>query len=67
LDHACGLGTGSLFVEDVAEITAADGCLPVGDVVPDPARLSALAAPPERRDWWIARIRTCYALLASSE
>jgi len=67
LDHACGLGTGSLFVEDVAEITAVDGCLPVGDVVPDLARLSALAAPAERRDWWIARTRTCYALLASRE
>jgi len=67
LDHACGLGTGSLFVEDVAEITAVDGCLPVGDVVPDPARLSALAAPAERRDWWIARVRTCHALLASRE
>jgi len=67
LDHACGLGTGSLFVEDVAEITAIDGCLPVGDVVPDPARLSALAAPDDRRDWWIARVRTCHALLASRE
>ncbi len=67
LDHACGLGTGSLFVEDVAEITAVDGYLPVGDVVPDPARLTAMAAPPERRDWWIARVRTCHALLASRE
>jgi len=67
LDHACGLGTGTLFVEDVAEITAVDGCLSVGDIVPDPARLSALAAPAGRRDWWIARVRTCYALLASRE
>jgi len=67
LDHACGLGTGTLFVEDVAEITGVDGCLSVGDIVPDPARLSALAAPAGRRDWWIARVRTCYALLASRE
>lgn len=67
LDRACGLGTGSLFVEDVADITVVDGCLPVGDIVPDPARLSALAAPAERRDWWIARVRTCHALLASRE
>ena len=65
LDHACGLGTGSLFIEDVAEIAAVDGFLPVGDIVPDPARLVALAAPAARRDWWIARVRTCYALLAS--
>jgi len=67
LDHACGLGTGGLFVEDVAEVTAVDGCLRVGDIVPDPARLSGLAAPAERRDWWITRVRACYALLASRE
>jgi O-succinylbenzoate synthase len=65
LDHACGLGTGSLFVEDVADITGVDGWLAVADVVPDPARLAALSAPAARRDWWIARIRTCHALLAS--
>ena len=65
LDHACGLGTGSLFVEDVAEITAVDGWLPVVDVVPDPARLAALAASPDRRHWWIQRVRACHALLAS--
>ena len=50
LGHACGLGTGGLFVEDVAEAAApVDGNLPVGPVTPDPARLRALAAPPERR------------------
>ncbi len=63
LQHACGLGTGGLFVEDVAELPRQDGFLPVVDVVPDPARLAALAAPAERRDWWIARIRDCHALL----
>ena len=65
LDHACGLGTGGLFVEDVAEMTVVDGSLAVADVVPDPARLAALAAPADRRDWWIARVRACCALLAS--
>jgi len=64
LDHACGLGTGGLFVEDVAEpLAPVDGCLPVVDVAPDPARLSALAAPADRRDWWIERVRACHALL----
>ncbi|AKK26041.1 o-succinylbenzoate synthase [Mycobacterium sp. EPa45] len=63
LEHACGLGTGGLFVEDVAEITPVDGGLPVGDVVPDPARLAALAAPADRRDWWIDRVRACFPLL----
>ncbi|MBB3747741.1 O-succinylbenzoate synthase [Mycolicibacterium sp. BK634] len=65
LEHACGLGTGSLFVDDVADIVPVDGGLPVGEVVPDPARLAALAAPPERRDWWITRVRECFPLLAS--
>ena len=47
LGHACGLGTGGLFVEDVAEAAApVDGNLAVGPVTPDPARLRALAAPP---------------------
>jgi o-succinylbenzoate synthase len=64
LDHACGLGTGRLFVDDVAEpVAPADGYLPVGPVRPDPARLQALAAPPQRRQWWIDRIRACYPLL----
>jgi O-succinylbenzoate synthase len=67
LGHACGLGTGGLFVEDVAEITVADGSMAVAEVVPDPARLAALAASADRRDWWIARVRACYALLASRE
>ncbi|MCX6483329.1 MAG: o-succinylbenzoate synthase [Mycobacterium sp.] len=63
LDHACGLGTGGLFIEDVADITVVDGSIAVAEVVPDPARLAALAAPADRRDWWIARVRACSALL----
>jgi o-succinylbenzoate synthase len=65
LEHACGLGTGRLFVEDVAEpAVAVDGYLPVGSVAPDPARLQALAAPPERREWWIDRVKACFLLLS---
>lgn len=67
LEHACGLGTGGLFVEDVAEIVPVDGGLPVGEVTPDPARLAALAAAAERRDWWINRVRTCFPLLAQTD
>jgi o-succinylbenzoate synthase len=64
LRHACGLGTGGLFVEDVADtVVPVDGCLPVGPVRPDPARLQALAAPPERRQWWIDRVTACHRLL----
>jgi O-succinylbenzoate synthase len=65
LDHACGLGTGSLFAEDVCEpVSPVDGYLTVGPVTPDQARLQALAAPPPRRQWWIDRIKACYPLLS---
>jgi O-succinylbenzoate synthase len=70
LRHACGLGTGGLFLEDVVEATEftvpVDGFLPVGPVVPDPARLQALAALSERRQWWIDRVKACYPLLVPS-
>ena len=45
-------------------VAAVDGYLPVGPVTPDPARLQALAAPPERRQWWIDRVRACYPLMS---
>lgn len=65
LHHACGLGTGGLFVEDVAEPSPlVDGMLPVRAVVPDPARLETLAAAPDRRQWWVDRIRACHPLVS---
>jgi O-succinylbenzoate synthase len=65
LNHACGLGTGRLFVEDITDpVEPVDGYLPVGPVTPDPARLQALAASPERRQWWIDRVKSCYPLLS---
>jgi len=67
LRHACGLGTGGLFSEDVADVAVpVDGTLAVGPVTPDPARLRALAAPPDRRQWWIDRVKACYPLLVPS-
>jgi O-succinylbenzoate synthase len=67
LEHACGLGTGGLFIDDVAESAVpVDGSLPVGPVTPDPARLDALAVAPERRQWWIDRVNACYPLLVPS-
>jgi len=64
LEHACGLGTGGLFIEDVTESVApVDGSLPVQRATPDPARLAALAAPSDRREWWSKRIIACYRLL----
>ncbi|MCA1006085.1 o-succinylbenzoate synthase [Rhodococcus hoagii] len=67
LNHACGLGTGGLFAADVADPREmADGTLDAGPVVPDPARLTDLAAPPERAQWWLARLRRCHQILATS-
>jgi O-succinylbenzoate synthase len=67
LRHACGLGTGGLFLADVAEpAVPVDGSLAVGSVTPDPARVQALGAPPERRQWWIDRVKACYPLLVPS-
>jgi o-succinylbenzoate synthase len=64
LQHACGLGTGQLFEEDVAEPSpVVEGYLPVAPVAPDPARLAGLAAAPDRRDWWLRRIIECHRLL----
>jgi len=66
LRHACGLGTGGLFVEDVTDAAPpVDGYLPVGAVTPDPARLHDLAAAPQRRQWWIERVIACYPLLVT--
>ncbi|MBU3750469.1 MAG: O-succinylbenzoate synthase [Mycobacterium sp.] len=65
LDYACGLGTGGLFLTDVADLQPAGGTLPVGAVSPDPARLAELAVPAGRRDWWITRVLQCHALLPS--
>lgn len=71
LHYACGLGTGGLFLEDVADVATAfgspvDGTLAVAPVVPDPARLRELAASPQRRQWWVDRVRACYPLLVPS-
>jgi o-succinylbenzoate synthase len=64
LRYACGLGTGGLFVEDVTDSAPpVDGELSVGPVIPDPARLGALAASPQRRQWWIERVKACHPLL----
>lgn len=65
LDYDCGLGTGALFVEDVAELALSDGAIPVGRIAPDSARLDKLAASAERRDWWLERLERCHALLAA--
>lgn len=55
-----GLATQSLFIEDIAaprRLVA--GRLSTVAVSPEEARLRGLAAPVERRRWWIERLRRC--------
>ena len=65
LDYDCGLGTGALFTQDVADLSPIDGSIPVGRVTPDPALLDQLAASEERQQWWRERLARCHAVLAS--
>ena len=66
LPYACGLATTALLAADVADLSPVAGVLRVGPVTPDPARLAALAAPADRRAWWLARARRCQRLLEES-
>ncbi|MDV6263575.1 o-succinylbenzoate synthase [Rhodococcoides yunnanense] len=64
LEFACGLGTGSLFVRDVASaLDVVDGTYPVRSAEPDAQALIELGADAERTQWWIDRVRRCHALL----
>jgi O-succinylbenzoate synthase len=64
LDFDCGLGTGSLFVRDVADAAPRSGSVSAARVVPDPTALDELAAPADRREWWLDRLRRCHAVLS---
>lgn len=61
---AAGLATGSLFAEDVApERELTDGFMPTAPIAPEPSRVAALAASPDRRDWWFQRVRDALEFL----
>ncbi|HSP53626.1 MAG TPA: o-succinylbenzoate synthase [Cryobacterium sp.] len=66
LSFDCGLGTASLLAADVTAdpLLPVDGGIPVRRVTPDPDLLDRYAASDDRRDWWLARLTRCYALLA---
>ncbi len=51
------------MTSDVADLPVVAGALPVGQVVPEPARLRELAAAPDRVRWWQERLRRCAELL----
>ncbi|MEV4987989.1 o-succinylbenzoate synthase [Pseudarthrobacter sp. LMD1-1-1.1] len=68
LPYACGLGTVSLFESDITldPLVADDGAIRLRDVAADAGLLERLAAPAERRDWWLDRLRRVHALLTPS-
>ncbi|MFE6995763.1 o-succinylbenzoate synthase [Microbacterium sp. NPDC057659] len=63
LDYDCGLGTASLFADDVADARPVAGAVSAARVVPAAAALDRLAAPADRRDWWLERLSRCRSLL----
>lgn len=62
LPHACGLGTASLLSGDVVAdpLVPVDGLLPVGRTTPAEELLERWEAGPERRAWWLERLRLAY-------
>ncbi|SFR75108.1 O-succinylbenzoate synthase [Microbacterium azadirachtae] len=64
LEFDCGLGTASLFADDVADARPHAGSVSPARVIPDPAALTRLQADADRRAWWIARLTRCHATLA---
>ncbi|MBT2534274.1 o-succinylbenzoate synthase [Arthrobacter sp. ISL-48] len=65
LPYACGLGTVSLFTSDVTAdpLMADDGAIRLREVHADAGLLQQFAAPADRRDWWLDRLRRVHALL----
>ena len=65
LEFDCGLATSALFVDDVTDDRPLpeNGQLAVRRIAPTPRLLSQHATTPERSEWWLARLRRCYALL----
>ncbi|MFC7788529.1 o-succinylbenzoate synthase [Microbacterium sp. MAHUQ-60] len=63
LDYDCGLGTASLFADDIADARPVDGSVSAARAIPDAAALARLEASADRRAWWLARLERCHALL----
>ena len=67
LDHDCGLGTGSLFLDDVADVRPRGGWLSPERVVPDAAALDRLSADADRTQWWRERVTRCHRVLTERD
>lgn len=58
MNYACGLGTGKLLANDVAQLPIVDGKMKVSSV--NPSGLLNFQAAPERINWWQRRIRDSF-------
>ncbi len=66
LHFDCGLGTAALLAADVTAhpLLPVDGAITVGRVEVDEELLERFAAPPDRVQWWRARLERCLALVS---
>jgi len=60
MNFDCGLGTGSLLGQDVAELPIVDGKIEISDVIPN---LDGLDVSADRYKWWKNRIMRTAELL----
>lgn len=58
MNYACGLGTGKLLANDVAQLPIVDGKMKVSSV--NPSGLLNFQAAPDRINWWQRRIRDSF-------
>ena len=58
LNYACGLGTGKLLTNDVAQLPIVDGRMKISNV--NPSGLLNFQASQERINWWQNRIRDSF-------
>ncbi|MGB3413678.1 MAG: o-succinylbenzoate synthase [Microbacteriaceae bacterium] len=67
LNYASGLGTATLFAQDIVTepLLMCDGMLELRRPVPDAALLGKHQSTPEREAWWRERITDCYSLLSN--
>jgi O-succinylbenzoate synthase len=68
LDHDCGLGTAAMLTADVTRdpLLPVDGHVDVRRIDVDVDLLRLQAAAPDRRQWWLDRVRDAYAVLTAS-
>jgi len=66
LPHDCGLGTAALLAADVTRepLVPVDGSIDVRRIDVDVDLLREHAAPDDRREWWLDRVRASYRVLA---